>query len=204
MALQTAKYSGNTSRAAQAKRKIMETASELFAERGYGNVGINEVGVTAGFGKGTLYYHIRSKEDLLVSIIDGHMGQLIDETQAAVEGVRGTPARIAALTGVFTELLMRNTNAMIVSFRDIHCLCGADNIRRVEALHGAYRGIWSDILAAGAAAGEHRALDEIEVRALVAMYFSAASWVEPSRQTDDAVCATLSNIALRTILTPAP
>ena len=83
MSVTGAKYSKHTSRAAKARRKIMQAASRLFAERGYGNVGINEVGQSAGFGKGALYYHIRSKEDLLVSIVSDFLESLIADSAAA-------------------------------------------------------------------------------------------------------------------------
>ena len=47
------------------KRKIFQTAVELFAKKGYENTGIEEITAVAGFAKGSLYYHFKSKQDLL-------------------------------------------------------------------------------------------------------------------------------------------
>jgi len=44
---------------------IVETASELFRERGYDGVGIAELMTTAGFTQGGFYKHFGSKADLM-------------------------------------------------------------------------------------------------------------------------------------------
>ena len=177
MTLQTPKYAKNTSRASMAKRRIMETATQLFAERGYGNVGINEVGVTAGFGKGALYYHIRSKEDLLVSIISEHMeGMIADARDAAAEEGK-TSDRTARLVGAFVEALFENTDAMTVSYRDIHAIVDPGNIRIVADIFADYRKIWSEMFTTGALAGEHRDIAETEIETFLAMLFSSVFWV---------------------------
>ena len=187
-----------------AKRRIMDTAAELFADRGYGNVGVSEVGVTAGFGKGALYYHIRSKEDLLVSIIAEHMDRLIVDAHAALEGPRGTSARVRALTVSFVGLLMGNTPAMTVCYRDIHALNEPKNIQSVAELHAAYRQIWSSVFREGAEAGEHRWIDDLQVDALLAMYFAAVFWVRPELAEDGrAIVDTLSRTVEDTVMSSA-
>lgn len=184
-----------------AKRRIMETAAELFAERGYGNVGVSEVGVTAGFGKGALYYHIRSKEDLLVSIIAEHMEQLIAKARAALDGTTGTSARVEALTASFVELLLGNTPAMTVCYRDMHALNEPENVQYVADMHAAYRQIWSEVFREGADAGEHRRVRDIEIHALLAMYFAAVFWVGLGFAADQqAIVDTLSRTVQNTVM----
>ena len=46
-------------------KKITKVAASLFAQKGYNGVGVAEIGAASGFGRGTLYHHIESKEDLL-------------------------------------------------------------------------------------------------------------------------------------------
>ena len=47
-----------------AKQRILDTASRLFAERGYSEVGINEIIEKSGTAKATFYHHFPSKEAL--------------------------------------------------------------------------------------------------------------------------------------------
>ena len=48
------------------KQRILDTAAELFCERGYEMVGINELIEKSGVAKATFYQHFRSKEKLCV------------------------------------------------------------------------------------------------------------------------------------------
>lgn len=50
--------------------KIIQTASELFYQKGYNLVGINEIIDKAGIAKATLYSHFKSKEDLCVAYLE--------------------------------------------------------------------------------------------------------------------------------------
>lgn len=52
------------------KRKIFQTAVELFAKKGYENTGIEEITAVAGYAKGSLYYHFGTKEDLFDMLLE--------------------------------------------------------------------------------------------------------------------------------------
>ncbi len=57
-------------RAEATRRKIIETAVELFNELGYGETGLADVLQRAGVSKGAFYYHFDSKEAVAKAIID--------------------------------------------------------------------------------------------------------------------------------------
>ena len=57
-------------RAEATRRKIIETAVELFGEIGYGETGLADVLQRAGVSKGAFYYHFDSKEAVATAIID--------------------------------------------------------------------------------------------------------------------------------------
>lgn len=50
-----------------AKERILKTAGNLFAERGYGSVGINEIIEKSETAKASFYHHFPSKENLCVT-----------------------------------------------------------------------------------------------------------------------------------------
>lgn len=58
--------------AAATRRRILETAYELFYRRGYARVGVDMVAERAGLTKRTLYYHFRSKDALLAAVLEFH------------------------------------------------------------------------------------------------------------------------------------
>src|SRR5689334_19079676 len=71
-----------TRRASPTRQKVLQVAAGLFAERGFSGVGVNEIGEATGLGRGALYYHISSKEDLLYDITTAYMSELITDGAA--------------------------------------------------------------------------------------------------------------------------
>lgn len=46
------------------KRRIFNTAIEMFSKKGYDNTSVEEITAIAGVAKGSLYYHFSKKEDI--------------------------------------------------------------------------------------------------------------------------------------------
>ncbi|MGB3866995.1 MAG: TetR/AcrR family transcriptional regulator [Xanthobacteraceae bacterium] len=65
--------------------RILDAAVRLFATKGYWHSTLEEVAAVAGFTKGAVYYHFRSKEHLLLKVLEIIEARSIDAT---IEGVR--------------------------------------------------------------------------------------------------------------------
>ncbi|MEV0683274.1 helix-turn-helix domain-containing protein [Nocardia sp. NPDC050378] len=57
-------------RRSDTKDRIRAVAMELFAERGYEKTSLREIAERLGVTKAALYYHFRTKEDIVVSLSD--------------------------------------------------------------------------------------------------------------------------------------
>ena len=82
---------------AQTAERILQVARQLFMERGFSGVSINDVVQQEGITKPTLYYHYADKEALYVAMAVRMLTQMGDEMNAA----------IAAIDGSFAQLLCR-------------------------------------------------------------------------------------------------
>lgn len=51
------------------RERVLSAARELFLERGYTGVSMQEIADAAGMRKASLYYHVRDKEDLFVQVV---------------------------------------------------------------------------------------------------------------------------------------
>ena len=71
--------------------KIIVAALRLFAKKGYKNTSLEEVAKMVGFTKGAIYYHFKSKELLLLRVLQDIQKRSIDETIAVVNASTGTP-----------------------------------------------------------------------------------------------------------------
>jgi len=67
------------------KEKLIDIASELFAQHDYHQVCMDDIAVKANVGKGTLYNFFNSKEDLYFSIIEYRLNNLINILKKAFD-----------------------------------------------------------------------------------------------------------------------
>jgi TetR/AcrR family transcriptional regulator, regulator of cefoperazone and chloramphenicol sensitivity len=70
----------------EGKRKILQAAVEIFAERGYDRTTIREIVARAGAGLGAVNYHFRDKQGLYRETLLYASGLAHEQTRAAVEG----------------------------------------------------------------------------------------------------------------------
>ena len=76
--------------AAERKNEILDAAEELFAARGYEATSTGEILDRVGIARGTLYYHFRSKEEILDALIERMNRGLIARAEK-IAGDRSIP-----------------------------------------------------------------------------------------------------------------
>jgi len=70
--------------------RIQSVALELFAEQGYDKTSLREIAERLGVTKAALYYHFKSKEDIVSSLLEDYFGE-IDELVAWGKAQPQTP-----------------------------------------------------------------------------------------------------------------
>jgi AcrR family transcriptional regulator len=80
-----------------ARERILATAERLFAERGFGRTSTARIADAAGVPHGLIFYHFKTKMDLLLAVIrDDRLSALDDVVPPLAPGVPLEPA-VAAL-----------------------------------------------------------------------------------------------------------
>lgn len=108
-------------RDAERADRILDAAAELLARWGYRKVTVDEVARRAGVGKGTVYLHWRSRDDLLFAALLREGAATFDEL---VRGMRADPAEVALHRYVRTIFLhaMRRPLLAAIYTRDAEVL----------------------------------------------------------------------------------
>ncbi len=70
--------------ASQMRKKLAKSAFQLFAKRGIKNVNLDEVAAHVGVTKGSLYWHYKSKKELVLAACDYYYGQWEKQAEAAI------------------------------------------------------------------------------------------------------------------------
>jgi AcrR family transcriptional regulator len=85
------------------RKQILDSAAALFAQGGYLGTTMNEVAEACGVTKPTLYHYFRDKEDLLMSIADGHVSALVSLVVAVEQEHEPGPQRLHVLVQRFLQ-----------------------------------------------------------------------------------------------------
>ena len=68
--------------ATERRNEILDVAERLFGTKGFDNTSTNDILKEIGIARGTLYYHFKSKEDILDAMIERISGRLVDRAKA--------------------------------------------------------------------------------------------------------------------------
>jgi AcrR family transcriptional regulator len=107
----------NIERTEARKNEILDIAERLFIEQGYEQTTISDILSVSGIAKGSLYYHYKSKEDVL----DGVLCRMTKQITAAAKTTADDPAMTAH------EKLFRVLSAISIS--------ELPNERMIQELH---------------------------------------------------------------------
>lgn len=90
------------------KYAIFQSAIKIFSTSGYNGATMDEVALTAGVAKGTLYYHFKSKEEIFRYIIVEGMNVIKEQIQSAIKGEDSPILKLKLLCRVQLNMVYEN------------------------------------------------------------------------------------------------
>ena len=100
------------------RAQILDSAAEVFAERGYEATSIDEVAEAAGISKPVIYDHFDSKKDLHIALIDKQTEDMLSFWSERVSGEQTLDRQLAAGFDAFLEFVETHPYAWRLLFRD--------------------------------------------------------------------------------------
>jgi AcrR family transcriptional regulator len=144
----------------EARTRILDAASEAFAELGFAGARVDRIAARAGVNKAMLYYHVGDKRALYTAVLTRNFDR-VQRAVAAAMGVRG-PARLRleAVITALTRVVQEHPDHPRIVLREI--ASGAVNLppeafARMLEVVDVVRGLLEE----GTAAGEFRPLDPV-------------------------------------------
>lgn len=103
--------------------EILDAAGELFHEKGYQATRIEDIAARIGILRGSLYYYIDSKEDLLYALsVAGHTSGLSTIDEDEVTSAADAPTRLAAFIDRWMAIMASLPQYSPVTERDVRFL----------------------------------------------------------------------------------
>ncbi len=102
------------------KAKLVETAKELFLEKGFDGLKMQELANRAGMNKGLLHYYFKSKEALFKAIFNEAISSLFEGASEILTSERSVKVKLHALIDLYFDKLLANPGLPVFIISEIH------------------------------------------------------------------------------------
>jgi AcrR family transcriptional regulator len=131
---------GNKKRSRLANRReiIIKAAGRLFRKRGYEGTSVRDIADAVGLQSGSLFFHFSSKEEILVSLLEGGLRRAVTILDNHLAEATSPREKLSAiLHGHLEAILEEERDAFYVVLRDWRTLSSPSR-RKVIALRDEY------------------------------------------------------------------
>ncbi|HEV3363801.1 MAG TPA: TetR/AcrR family transcriptional regulator [Acidimicrobiia bacterium] len=128
------------------REAILAAALELFRQRGFHAVGIDEIGTSAGISGPGVYRHFPSKSSLLVALFDSLSERMLVAAEEIEKADHPPDEALQRLVDFHVGTAVADRALLAVWLRDAQSLPRADE-QRIRARQGEYVAVWVATLA---------------------------------------------------------
>jgi AcrR family transcriptional regulator len=163
------------------REEILQRASRLFYERGYGATSIRDIAEAVGLSSSTMYHHFASKQDVLYAIVSRFMTDFVEATVPVLRDTSISPAeRIRRIVRLHIEISDDRRPELLIGNPIRYALDLAQREHAI-ALQIAYHDAVRDTIAEGCQKGEFRVEDvSVTTMAILDMLNGIREWFSPA------------------------
>ena len=146
--------------------KFVRTGAELFSKQGYASTSTRALSALIGMEKATLYYHVKSKEDLLYLITKSSVETLQQDVKEAVEGITCPLDHLAVLIRAHCMSLLRDQTEHATALVEVRTL-SPERLEEIVSMRKTYQAGIRRVIEAGQKNGSMRG--DVEPRHLASL-----------------------------------
>ena len=156
------------------EQEIVAVAARLFKEKGYRATTLEDIAAAVGMLKGSLYYYIRSKEELLYLVVRDPIRQAYNKLEEIVTSEAPVKVKIAQAIVNHMTLFHQHYPHIAVYLHDFHHLMTQLQKNSIETPKN-YQQLWATLLEQGVATGEVRS--DLDVKVTGYAILGMCNWV---------------------------
>lgn len=163
--------------------EILEVAAEVFAEKGYDATSLQEIATRTGILKGSIYYYINTKGDMLAHLLRQAHDKGLSNIQPLAEGPGNAAERLAAMIRRHAEYVCTDRNLTAVFVHERRRLTPEQSKAYLGDEH-AYRRLFQRVISEGQKEGTiNPDLDpKLTALYLLGSVNSLYQWFQPNSQ----------------------
>jgi len=140
------------------REDIILAAAQNFRQKGYHATSMQDIAESVQLQKGSLYHHIRSKQEVLLEILDRALDALIADLQPIVESALPPVEKLQAAMRTYIGRMTQNSDLAAVLLLEHRSLQPA--LRKAHiARRDRFEGLWRQIVREGVREGDFLPLD---------------------------------------------
>jgi TetR/AcrR family transcriptional regulator, cholesterol catabolism regulator len=156
------------------EQEIIAVAARLFKEKGYRATTLEDIAAAVGMLKGSLYYYIRSKEELLYLVVRDPIRQAYNKLEEIVHSAAPVQVKIAQAIVNHMTLYHQHYPHIAVYLHDYHHLMQQLQQNVIETPKH-YQRLWAMLLQQGVDTGELRS--DLNVKVTGYAILGMCNWV---------------------------
>lgn len=184
-------------------KDLLEVSARMFAERGYAATSLQHIADELGMLKGSLYYYIKTKDDLLYEVIRGVYWEGVANFRRIMTGPGDAVERLDRAIQGHVRYLIANITATTVFLHEFEQLSSG---RQEELSALGYTEQLRDLIRAGQAEGSIRPELDASLAALAVL--GATNWIyrwyrDPGSSGPDAIGSQFADMFIAGLAAPS-
>ncbi|MFQ5568953.1 MAG: TetR/AcrR family transcriptional regulator [Rhodothermales bacterium] len=160
---------------------IYQAAARVFRAKGYHAARIQDVAEELGMHKGSLYYYISSKEDLLRGLVEGPLQRVVEATRGVLATRHAAAQKLALIIELHLRHFQEHSDFFGIFLHEDLDFLNQNAESDIRALVKEYDALWDALLEEGKKRGEFHADLEVAVvrKAIIYMCNGVFVWFKP-------------------------
>jgi len=178
--------------------EILEAAVQIFSIKGYHATSMQDIADAVHLQKASLYHHVSSKQEILVSVLDNALDLLIEKLEDVVALTLPPQKKLRRAIEVYLELMLEKREQAAVLLLE-HRSLEPEYHRRHVPRRDRFENLWLEIIIEGNEKGEfHCSKPNIATKALLGTLNWTITWYKPDGPlSSDALAEQYGNLILR-------
>jgi len=128
------------------REELLHVSARLFREKGFDGTSIRDISGAAGMHSGSPFYHFKTKQDILVAVMEQGLAEGLQKLQDAnTSGATAEQRFVRMIRAQIGTILEEGNDFIPVLLYDWRSLTDA-NRRRVITLHDKYDALWQPVI----------------------------------------------------------
>jgi AcrR family transcriptional regulator len=140
------------------RRRIIETASALYAKKGYAATSIEEIAETAGVSLPVTYHYVKRKSEIMRMIMEDLLSSFQESVASQIGSVHGPEEKLAAAMILYSKAVDQQKEKILLVYQKSGSL-DADSKARIMQLEVEVATIFGRIIQEGVDKGVFKKVD---------------------------------------------